>query len=397
VTVTLDVLLVVEARIASVQLIEQVLGRLNSQHGVTWRTRLDREVTGADFGAETVICVVRTSTPAASLFVDELRAHGVPYVFYIDDNFWLLDPRTAIGRHYAQRSTREALESIVHHAAAVIVSTTALAEQLGPKTKRVVHLDAAVDLDKFPEPPPRSDKRIVMGFAGSMGRGADMAALAPVLMAALERHPHLWLEVIGPPFNLEGHDRALHFPYLDDYDSYVRFQHSRAWDFALAPLRGTPAQEYKTDVKYREYGAQRIPGIYQRSRPYAHVQEGVTGLTASSPDEWARAIDEFVADPALRSAVALNAWRDISERYGMERIAHQWLRELESLPTAGTGSADIGEVQAAIDALDLSNTAPARRAVLLWHYGWEHLAQHGFRATATRTWRFTWKRLTRRV
>jgi hypothetical protein len=261
----------------------------------------------------------------------------------------------------------------------------------------VIQLDAAVDLSKVPEPLSRDDGRVVMGFAGSMGRGSDMATLAPVLLAALERHPQLWLEVIGPPLDLGGHERLLHFPYLDDYDSYVRFQHSRAWDFALAPLRGTPAQEFKTDVKYREYGAQRIPGVYQRSRPYAHIAEGVTGLTAATPEEWAAAIDRYVTEPDLRASVAANAWVDVSSRYGMDVIAGQWLRELERLPRAGAHHPDFAAAQAAVDALDLPKAGQARRAVLLWHYGREHLAQHGLGATVRRTSRFVWKRITRQA
>jgi hypothetical protein len=101
-----------------------------------------------------------------------------------------------------------------------------------------------------------------------------------------------------------------------------------------------------------------------------------------------------VAEPELRVAVAQNAWKDVSERYGLDAITGHWLRELERLPTAGRNLPDIRRAQAAVDALDLPGAGQARRVVLLWHFGREHLAQHGLVATMRKTGRFVWRRIT---
>src|SRR5690606_32305735 len=137
-------------------------------------------------------------------------------------------------------------------AARIVAATPALAEYVSAINPAVEHLDAAVNLDKYLPPLERHPDRVVMGFAGSTGRHGDLSLLAEVFLGALERHPSLHIEIIGPAVRALAHERVRHFPYLDDYETYIAFQRERRWDIGLAPLRGTPAQDYKTDVKYRE-------------------------------------------------------------------------------------------------------------------------------------------------
>jgi len=395
--VSVDVLLVVEARIASVQLLEQVFAGLEQSHGVTWRTVADREITPDDLRENTVPVIVRTTTPAAHLFARTLTQLGVPYVYYTDDNFWLLDPRTPIGRHYARRSVRRQLEEVVSGAAQVVVSTQPLAQYVSSFNPAVVHLDAAVNLDKYLPPLPRDPERVVMGFAGSIGRRLDLDAAAEVFLSALERHPNLHLEVIGPEVPALAHERVTTFPYLDDYEAYIAFQRGRRWDIGLAPLRGAPVQEYKTDVKYREYGAQGIAGIYQVMRPYAHIRHGETGMLASTPEEWAEAIDRLVTEPELRERIARQARADIEARYALPVVVERWHEFLGTCTTVGASGVDLQTVRSTVASLDFARAANATRLTLLWLYGLDHLWTYGVARTAKRTTRFLARRITGRA
>src|SRR5664279_4489243 len=96
-----DVLMIAEHRTATVSLLEQLLAHLEATTSLTTRTRLLHELRAADFTPGTFPLVVRSCNPSASRLAKTLRRHGVAYGFYLDDNFWLLDPETAIGRHYA--------------------------------------------------------------------------------------------------------------------------------------------------------------------------------------------------------------------------------------------------------------------------------------------------------
>ena len=98
-----DILLISEARITTVQLVEQVLGYLEQNTALSTRSRLLHELRPEDFSPQTYPLFIRTCNPVAYGLTRMLRRTGVQYGYYIDDNFWLLDPETEIGRFYAMR------------------------------------------------------------------------------------------------------------------------------------------------------------------------------------------------------------------------------------------------------------------------------------------------------
>ena len=48
-------------------------------------------------------------------------------------------------------------------------------------------------------------------------------------------------------------------PYNDDYPAFLRALSRVDWSFGIAPLADLPSRHGKSDNKYREYGACRIP------------------------------------------------------------------------------------------------------------------------------------------
>lgn len=393
-----DILVIVEGRIATVQLIEQVLDRLQATTDVTWRTRIDVDVTPEDVGPDTIPLFVRSSAYRAGRLARVFGKYGTGYAMYVDDNFWVMDQSTELGRYYAQRSVRRTLNRIARGARVVITSTPALREYLLPLNAHTIHLDAAIDFDRFSAAPPKAKPggRLRMGFAGNVLRGVDLAPLMEVVVAALDRYPHLEFEVIGPRESAPDHPRIRAFPYLETYDEYVTFQREREWDIGLAPLGGAESNHYKTDVKYREYAAQHIAGIYQRAMPYEHIVHGATGLVAGSVDEWRAAIDGYVTDPDLLSSVKVAARADVERRYSFESITPQWLLRFDQLKPVATNPDQLAAVRRAMGKPDPLYSRMVWRARLLWLYGVAHLREHGVLHTAARAVRFVARRPFRR-
>jgi hypothetical protein len=70
------------------------------------------------------------------------------------------------------------------------------------------------------------------------------------------------------PEGLERAPNATLTPHVDGYERYAAYASSRRWDIGMAPIAGTRFDSFKTDVKYREYGAMRTPGVYGAGPPY---------------------------------------------------------------------------------------------------------------------------------
>jgi len=395
-----DVLMIAEHRTATVSLLEQLLAHLEATTSLTTRTRLLHELRAADFTSGTYPLVVRSCSPSAGRLTRTLGRHGVAYGFYLDDNFWLLDPETAIGRHYAARGTRRRLDSIVRHASPVITATALLREYVRATLGAdATQLDSFFDFTLIPKLPPAPPSRPFVrgGFAGSTSRVGDLVDIVADVIRVLDAHPNVEFEIIGVD---EGalpvhHPRLRTFPHVPSYAEYVAFQRSREWDFALAPLGSAASNLYKTDNKYREYAAQGIPGVYQDAPAYDAVRDGETGLRVGEAQSWRDAIERYVADPGLRARVRRDARRDVEERCSLAVVAPHWERFFVSAPRAGEAP---GQFDGFVRALSRQASAPSRaalRARELVANAREELSERGPRAAAKRTGRFVRSRLAR--
>lgn len=388
-----SVVLISEAPIATVQILSHLLQYVETEYGIHFVSRVGSGLDGSTLIPGAFPLVVRSCDAGTLAATRILRRHGLAYGYYLDDNFWELDPDSSIGKHYASPPVRRALEEIIAHAEVVIAATPLLAEYVRAYAGHVVHLNVPVDLTLVPSLRPVRAGALRMGFAGSVHRSQDLEEVAGAVHRALERHPRLEVEVIGARGGLGAHPRIREFAHVDSYREYVALQLSREWSFALAPLGAARSNAYKTDNKYREYGALGIPGIYEDAPPYAAVRDAETGLLAGSRRTWDDAIETLIASPDLRVAIRRAAREDIELRYAPDVVAREWGSLLRELPAWDEHPARLARAQH-----DLASR-PSRfalRVARLRDLG--ALGRHVWRvegpmAAVTRTARFASKRL----
>src|SRR5690606_32657473 len=125
-------------------------------------------------------------------------------------------------------------------------------------------------------------------YMGSRSHATDLAMIAPAVEAFLAENPGFEVVQIGGGSLLPG-ARQLKVP--SDYSTYPRFV---AWfrvvaataTFALAPLRDTPFNAVRSDIKFLDYGLAGVAGIYSRVGPYGcTLEDGVQGLLVENDRE----------------------------------------------------------------------------------------------------------------
>ena len=318
-------LVVAEAEIASTHLLMQVMKAL-SPFDVSARLRLGRDWAAArrlDAGVTPLFA--RCADPTMLPFAEALVEHRRPYLYYLDDDLWSLDPATPLGAYYGHPSVRASLDFFVTNAALVLTNTTSLADRLQARGARVAVVPTFFRFDLISNVIPEETEEIRIGFAGSVARTADLDLVVEAVTTVLSEDSRTVFEFIGAlPNGVVCDDRLRFFPSIADYETFIALQASRNWSIGLAPLLATPSNLSKTDNKFREYAACGIAGLYSDVGPYpAAVTNGVDGLLVTDVG-WTEALRALLRDPERLRSMRLAARDNARARYDIEAAARAW-------------------------------------------------------------------------
>jgi processive 1,2-diacylglycerol beta-glucosyltransferase len=272
------------------------------------------------------------------------RSRGVPVVYELDDN--LLDlHRGEPWEVYPGPFLRGVVSFLTREADGVIVSTPALAERLQRLRPGVLVVPNALDERLFgsgPDPASPRGPAVTIGYMGTLTHEADLRMVLAPLRALLRRHAgRVRFELVG---GAEGDRvaslfaglpfRSLHPRHEDSYPSFVPWmrRHLR-WDVAIAPLEDNAFTRCKSDLKYLDYGALGIPGVFSDVRPYRetvrHRENGL--LAANEPRSWGDALEEIVSDSALRARLADAAKAEVHGGRMLRTNAARWREAIETI------------------------------------------------------------------
>ena len=89
----------------------------------------------------------------------------------------------------------------------------------------------------------------------------------------------------------------------------------------------TPRSIKQSPLKYFEYTALGLPAIFSNILPYKGVvEDGKTGLLASSSEVWLEKLSKLVESPGLRQKILQNAQEDVNQNYWLSNHTDEWRR-----------------------------------------------------------------------
>lgn len=217
-------------------------------------------------------------------------------------------------------------------AKALTVTTPYLADQLRKYNTNIYVLPNFLDdsLWQFNAPQVEPvDDRIRIFYMGTVTHVPDLEMLKPAFRALAMKYPSR-LEFVFYGANLEFAEsipatitncQSETFVYAD----YVKVALSQKANIAIAPVEDIPYNHCKSSIKFFEYTAMGLPGVYSRVTPYSLVvEEGINGFTASTIDEWIDALSQLIEDPKLRESMTLAAQETVRRDWMLSDHAHLW-------------------------------------------------------------------------
>jgi glycosyltransferase involved in cell wall biosynthesis len=253
------------------------------------------------------------------------RANGQIVINDIDDWYWGLDPRNAAFKashpKYNKQENTAFYKQVIGASDYVTVSTPYLADRIasfanGP----VVVLPNYVDVARFTRRQTTHTLTPEVGWAGSTDhRSGDLEILRGVI-APLVRNKDIALVHGGHlPTSLtfasqvgveESDVRCIPRSDHDGYPALLDF------DIGLVPLRDTPFNHAKSDIKGLEYAASGIPFIATGLTSYRKLAkdwEGQGVFLAKRPSDWSRLI-KVLSHYEIRRASAEAAYARVQAR-----------------------------------------------------------------------------------
>jgi len=305
---------------------------------------------GPEYVKADIVIVERTWKPGidaakAERLAAQARQDGARLVFSIDDN--LLD------LEQFPPATRMVLRYFCREADGVLVSTDFLKERLIGLNQNIFVLPNAVDERLFGNENENTravkptERRNVIGYMGTFTHDADLMMVYQPLREVLRRYAdRLEFQLVGGVSNaavLEAFRelpfRVLHVPVEDvAYPNFVAWMKKNLdWDLAIAPLGDTHFNRGKSDIKFLDYSALGIAGIYSQVPNYtstvSHLETGY--LAQNTPTAWEEALETMLTDDALRGRVAMNARNYVYTSRTLEHCAVQWQAALLEIVQMG--------------------------------------------------------------
>ena len=288
--------------------------------------------------------------PAVQQLVERIQRARARFVYALDDNFFDL---ALENKAWPPPGLLPIIEFCLRQAHGVIVTTPALKERITGYNPNILILPNALDerLLVRRSPPPLSlpgrgaggEGPLTIGCMGTPTHDEDLQLVLPAIRKVLYRHAgKLELQIIGAVRDqaaqtLLNDIPAQHIP-LDprerEYPLFMLwFTANTRWDIAISPLRDTPFNRCKSDIKFLDYAAICAAGIYSQVPAYnATVQHRQTGwLAENTPEAWEDALESLIADPELRRHLASQAYQYLVSERTLAQRAPDWVAAVHHL------------------------------------------------------------------
>jgi len=181
-----------------------------------------------------------------------------------------------------------------------------------------------------------SNQLLRIGYMGSNSHTPDLALIGPVLKEILHKYDgKVQVDIWGTPLpeELTEVEGVYWYPSPTNiYKDFVKFFQTLEFEIAIAPLADNLFNRCKSGLKFLEYSANGVPGVYSRIAPYESiVEDGVNGFLAGNADEWSKSLSRLIEDATLRQEMVEFAQKEVADNWLLSKNIHSWEDILDKL------------------------------------------------------------------
>jgi glycosyltransferase involved in cell wall biosynthesis len=259
------------------------------------------------------------------------QAEGKKVIYEIDDfihGVWKVDGHT-FQQNYSKKNVKKYYDPLIKVADAIICSTDFLAKQYRKFNKNQFVCKVCIDTDRYDVEWPEREG-VVIGWSGGTGHHKAVGPWLEEVSKILGTFDYASFVSIGTryaePLAQRHPGQALSVPWttLENYPYALT-----NIDIMIAPAHDNNYFLAKSDLRWLEASAVGIASVVD-PRVYLDVEDGTTGLVASTPTEAGDCIMELVDQPAQIKELGQAAKTEVQKTRDIEKGKEQWNQALQT-------------------------------------------------------------------
>lgn len=270
----------------------------------------------------------------------------------VDDWMFDIPPYNMASHPYKPGSEKEQLAfDQLKLSDAIIVSTNFLKENLSTMfpDKPIHVISNSIDFSIWDNVKsdgimaPKKEGVVRIGYTGCGNHSGDLEIVKPVLLALLDEFPNLEIIMAQefPCFKDVTHHRFIvpkdqngnvRWVSIMDYPAMVK-----GWnlDIGIAPLRDNQFNRAKSNLRWLEYSAMKVPTVASDVRPFTEsVAHGETGFLCKTKEAWYDYLKALIVDEKFRKRIGKKGYLDVFNRFNMDTVAQTYADTLKEIRDA---------------------------------------------------------------
>jgi len=258
--------------------------------------------------------------------------HQKPFLMEIDDYIADVPAQNEAYNQYRPGSVRfrVAVEQM-RQSDALIVSTPYLAEQYKDYNDKIYVVPNSIQFSEWKGLESKRHDRLRIGWIGGGTHTVDLLMVKPVIEELLEKYPDLWFYCIhGCPDPYKTMAHVFHTKKWAPINLYPKFMASYKFDIGIAPLEDNNFNRGKSNLRWLEYSALKIPCVASPLPDFARViKQGKTGFLAPDLESWKTSLETLIKDEGLRRDVGRAAYQKVKDNFNVTKIANNYRHILQ--------------------------------------------------------------------
>lgn len=167
------------------------------------------------------------------------------------------------------------------------------------------------------------DNKIRIGWAGASGHKFDLQILSSVAQDLKKKYPNIEFISFGGE-DLDYFDKHFGWTELKEYPEKLA---SLGFDIGIAPLRDNYYNRGKSNLRWLEYSALKIPTVASNVLPFRETN----AMLCTTSDDWYDALDVLIKDEKIRHSLGDEAYKIVYKKFNAARMYPDLVNRLTEL------------------------------------------------------------------